>query len=152
MQWCFSGAVRSVDVVCKVLPLLEDLAKEFSVFFGIRFDELKDCSPVQYWLDLATKEGFGDLVEFDIVDDPVESKCGEKRSDVEDHDASKNKNHEWGFVLVALTDLLDRSVGVAVKAGHGGVGCLKGADGRIGDRRFGPFGLAPGGRMGKRKN
>ena len=107
---------------------------------------------MQYWLDLATKEGFGDLVEFDIVDDPVESKCGEKRGDVEDHDASKNKNHERDFVLVALTDLLGRSVGAALKAGDGGVGRLKGTDGRVGERRFGPFGLAPGGRMGKRKN
>ena len=131
---------------------MEDLVEEFNVFFCIGLDELKDCSPVQYWLGLAAKEVFRRFVKFDVVDDPVQSKCGEKRGDVEDHDASKNKNHERGFVLVALTDLLDRSVGVAVKAGHGGVGRLKGADGRVGDRRFGPFGLAPGGRMGKRKN
>ena len=38
--------------------LLEDLVKEFAGFFCIGLYELKDCSPVQYWLGWEAKEGF----------------------------------------------------------------------------------------------
>ena len=54
--------------------------------------------------------------------------------------------------MVALPDLLDRGIGVAVKAVNGGAGPLKGAEGCVADGHLGPVGLTPGGRVGKTKN
>ena len=51
--------------------------------------------------------------------------------------------------MFALPDLLNRSIGVAVKAEVGGVGPLKGAEGGVADGHLGPVGLAPEGRLGK---
>ena len=54
--------------------------------------------------------------------------------------------------MIALPDLLDRNIGVAVKAGVGGVSSSKCAKGCVADCRLGPVGSAPGDRVGKTKD
>ena len=54
--------------------------------------------------------------------------------------------------MVALTNLLNRSIGVAVKADVGGVAPLEGAEGGVADGHLGPVGSAPGDRVGKTKD
>ena len=54
--------------------------------------------------------------------------------------------------MIALPNLLNRSIGAAVEAGVGGVGPLEGAEGCVADGRLGPVGSAPGGRVGKTKD
>ena len=105
---------------------------------------------MQYWLGLAPKKRFGHFEQLHVVCYSVELKSGEKGGEVEDHDARKKKNQERSFVLVALTDLLDRWTGADKAGGQGGVG--EATDGRIGHRRFGPFRLTPVNRVGKTKN
>ena len=51
--------------------------------------------------------------------------------------------------MIALSDLLNRSIGAAVKADVGGVAPLKGAEGCVANGHLGPVGSAPGGRVGK---
>ena len=50
--------------------------------------------------------------------------------------------------MIALTDLLNRNIGVAVEADVGGVGPLVGAEGGVANGHLGPVGLAPEGRVG----
>ena len=51
--------------------------------------------------------------------------------------------------MIALPDLLNCNIGVAVKADVDGVGPLEGAEGCVANGHLGPVGLAPEGRVGK---
>ena len=99
---------------------------------------------MHYWLDATAHQSPGGFVKRDIVDESVESQCGEQGGQVGEDDDQDHDDPEDCLVLRTLPHFL--GVGVDVEARSGVVDPLEGAQGVVGQGFVGPARLAPRGK------